>query len=72
MKTTFNDGEMKRILKELLAVNHNKISEAKSTSGAVRIQNGVVNRYAALVNGWVHSKIEHNYKAKIVRKTKTP
>jgi hypothetical protein len=67
MKTTFNDSELKRILKEFAAVNANQIALARTTSGAVKKQNACVNRFAAKINGWVHSKIESNYKAKIVK-----
>lgn len=68
MKTTFNDGEMRRLLKEFAAVNHNSIELAKTSKGALRKENACVRRYARLINGWVHSKIETNYKAKIVKK----
>lgn len=67
MKTSFNDGELKRLLKEFAAVNHTAITSAKSTAGAIRKQNSTVNKYARLINGWVHSKIETNYRAKIVK-----
>lgn len=67
MKTTFNDTETRRILGEMLAVTYNKISASKSTKGAIRQQNASIKKYARLLNGWVHSKIETNYKAKIVK-----
>lgn len=68
MKTTFNDGETRRILREFAAVNHNQIAQSKSTKGAIRKQNATVNRYAKLINGWVQSKISTNYKAKVTSK----
>lgn len=67
MKTTFNDGEMKRLLLEFATVNYNEIAKSKSTKGAVKTQAACINRYAKKINGWVHSKIETNYKAKIVK-----
>ena len=68
MKITFNDGELKRLLAEFATVNYNRISKAKTTKGAIRKQVRTINEYSKKINGWVLTKIDVNYKSKIVPK----
>jgi hypothetical protein len=68
MKITFNDSETKRLLSEFAAVLSNRIAKTKSSSGAIRTQNKTVKEYSKKINGWVLTKIDVNYKSKIVRK----